>query len=150
MNVRLTAAYKYMQRARSYLPNQRRGDTITVCFPVFSTRMVQGMTIKMLSGSPETLTKNISKGARTLLDEDASKNHGQDEGFETADCAGALMIFCGGLVMAIDDQMPSAVEALAHAVGHRDTMGLCCFGEQGMNNAREAMHGEMKARDMFC
>ena len=45
--------------------------------------------------------------------------------------------------MAIDDEMPSAVEALAHAVGHRDTMGLCCFGEQGMNNRREAIHGNL-------
>ena len=47
------------------------------------------------------------------------------------------------LVMAIDDEMPYAVEALAHAVGHKDTMGLCCFGEQGMNNQREAIHGNL-------
>ena len=42
------------------------------------------------------------------------------------------MIFCGGLVMAIDEQMPLAVEQLGTAVGENDVMGICCFGEQGM------------------
>jgi len=43
------------------------------------------------------------------------------------------MIFCGGLVMALDEDMALACETLAETVGHRDTMALCCFGEQGVN-----------------
>ena len=45
--------------------------------------------------------------------------------------------------MALDDEMPLAVEALADTVGFRDTMGICCFGEQGMNNLRQPMHGNL-------
>ena len=56
---------------------------------------------------------------------------------------GALNIFCGGLVMAIDDSMPIAAEQLAEAVGHNNTMGICCFGEQGMDHKRRACHGNL-------
>ena len=45
--------------------------------------------------------------------------------------------------MALDDEMPLAVEALGATVGQRDTMGICCFGEQGMNNLRRPMHGNL-------
>ena len=45
--------------------------------------------------------------------------------------------------MAIDDEMPLACEELAGVVHHKDTMGICCFGEQGMNSSREAMHGNL-------
>jgi len=103
-----------------------------------------GMQVYMLSGSVDTVTKKISSCARELLLNDGSRNGGSEKSaFNVDDCVGALMIFCGGLVMAIDSEMPVAVEALAHAVGQEDTMGICCFGEQGMNNRNEAMHGNL-------
>ena len=51
------------------------------------------------------------------------------------------MIFCGDLVMAIDESM--AVEELADVVSHNNTMDLCCFGKQGMNHKRQACHGSL-------
>jgi hypothetical protein len=61
----------------------------------------------------------------------------------TAAGIGALMIFCGGMVMAIDDEMPLACEELAGVVHHKDTMGICCFGEQGMGADRKVEHGNL-------
>ena len=63
--------------------------------------------------------------------------------FETEDVIGALSIFCGGLVMAIDERMPMASEQLFDAVGHSTMMGICCFGEQGMNRHASAIHGDL-------
>ena len=31
----------------------------------------------------------------------------------------------------------------AEAVGHHNTMGICCFGEQGMDHKRRACHGNL-------
>ena len=39
--------------------------------------------------------------------------------------------------------VPLAAEQLAEVVGHNNTMGICCFGEQGMNNSRKAIHGNL-------
>mmetsp|Transcript_31964 Transcript_31964/g.55006 ORF Transcript_31964/g.55006 Transcript_31964/m.55006 type:complete len:153 (+) Transcript_31964:3-461(+) len=98
----------------------------------------------MLSGSAETLGKKISASARVLLESDMGDSpDSRTVPFTTETCVGAFMIFCGGLVMAIDDEMPLAVEALAETVGQSDTMGICCFGEQGMNNLRKPMHGNL-------
>ena len=40
--------------------------------------------------------------------------------------------------MAIDDMMPIVAEELADVVGQSNTMGICCFGEQGMDQSRTA------------
>mmetsp|Transcript_55601 Transcript_55601/g.148300 ORF Transcript_55601/g.148300 Transcript_55601/m.148300 type:complete len:654 (-) Transcript_55601:255-2216(-) len=93
-----------------------------------------GMEIAMLTAAPETLAKKISQSARQLLDLDLEMSVG--------DCVGALMIFCGGLVMAIDTMMPMATEQLSAVVGHKSTMGICCFGEQGMSAGR-VVHGNL-------
>ena len=54
--------------------------------------------------------------------------------------------------MAIDDDMPLVCERLADAVGYRDHLGLCCFGEQGAirqldgattPGSAEALHGNL-------
>eukprot|EP00966_Prymnesium_polylepis_P236307 5464945-Prymnesium_polylepis.1 len=63
--------------------------------------------------------------------------------FGVTDVVGSFNIFCGGLVMAIDDQMPLAAEQLADVVGQNNTMGICCFGEQGMDPSGRAIHGNL-------
>eukprot|EP00928_Gymnodinium_smaydae_P007926 TRINITY_DN12837_c0_g1_i1.p1 TRINITY_DN12837_c0_g1~~TRINITY_DN12837_c0_g1_i1.p1 ORF type:complete len:157 (+),score=25.39 TRINITY_DN12837_c0_g1_i1:62-472(+) len=98
------------------------------------------MEVTMLDAAPESLAKLISKSAKGLIT-DASG--GDASAFEPSEVVGALMIFCGGLVMAINDSMPMAAEQLAKAVGHNNTMGICCFGEQGMNHKRQACHGNL-------
>ena len=62
---------------------------------------------------------------------------------EPHEVIGALNIFCGGLVMAINDSMQEATDELSKALGHHNTMGICCFGEQGMDHQRRACHGNL-------
>ena len=45
--------------------------------------------------------------------------------------------------MAIDGAMPIAAEQLAEGVCHNNVMGICCFGEQGMNHRRQPTHGNL-------
>jgi len=72
----------------------------------------------------------------------------EKETFDLTDIAGALMIFCGGLVMALEDHMPTAAESLAQAVGHSNIMAICCFGEQGMITQKKAVHGNLMFRSL--
>ena len=58
-------------------------------------------------------------------------------------CIGSLMIFCGGLVMAIDDEMPLAAEELSTMVDFADSLGFTCFGEQGLDSQRQPCHGNL-------
>ncbi len=106
----------------------------------------EGMQVVMLDAAPETMAKKISQSAKSLVADamDASAAAGGSSAkFETKDVVGALSIFCGGLVMAIDDKMPMAAEQLAEVLGHNNTMGVCCFGEQGMDHCRRATHGNL-------
>lgn len=98
------------------------------------------MKICMLDAAPETLAKKISTSARGLLSGDDASSAAA---IEVDDVVGSLNIFCGGLTMAIDDMMPIAAEQLAEVVGHNNTLGICCFGEQGMDAGRRPIHGNL-------
>ena len=97
----------------------------------------------MLDAAPESLAKLISTSAKGLITDAMGMSGGDASAFEPHEVIGALNIFCGGLVMAIDDSMPSAAEQLGQAIGHKNTMGICCFGEQGMDHKRRACHGNL-------
>ena len=97
----------------------------------------------MLNAAPESLAKLISSSAKGMITDAMGASGGDASAFEPHEITGALMIFCGGLVMAIDDAMPMAAEQLAEAMGHNNTMGVCCFGEQGMNHQRQPTHGNL-------
>ena len=45
--------------------------------------------------------------------------------------------------MALDDDMPIAAEELMSVVGHNDILGICCFGEQGMDHNLNPIHGNL-------
>jgi hypothetical protein len=102
-----------------------------------------GMEVTMLDAAPDTLTKLISTSTKGLITDAMGASGGDASAFEPDEVIGALNIFCGGLVMAIDDSMPIAAEQLGQALGHKATMGICCFGEQGMDHKRRACHGNL-------
>ena len=102
-----------------------------------------GMEVTMLDAAPESLAKLISRSAKGLITDAMGASGGDASAFEPHEVIGALNIFCGGLVMAIDDSMPVAAQQLAEVVGHNNAMGICCFGEQGMDNKRRACHGNL-------
>lgn len=88
-----------------------------------------GMDLTSLTCSPDDMLSHINDSAHQLLTKQAAANPGR--AVTRQNCIGALMIFCGGLVMAFDDDMPMAAEELLGIVGHKDNLGICCFGEQG-------------------
>ena len=105
------------------------------------------MELTMLDASPETMSKLIHESTRSLITSTASHRVTVSDdapGVAPEEVVGAFMIFCGGLVMAIDEAMPIAAEQLSAAVGHQNTMGICCFGEQGVGaSQKEACHGNL-------
>ena len=121
-----------------------------------------GMEIVMLAAAPESLARKVSQSALELLQSELvltakrrkrkadSHSITRSNSFQSNsavmhmdECIGSLMIFCGGMVMTIDDEMPLACEDLAGVVNHTDTMGICCFGEQGVGADRKAKHGNL-------
>jgi len=70
-----------------------------------------GMEVTMLDAAPESLAKLISTSAKGLITDAMGASGGDASAFEPHEVAGALTIFCGGLVMAIDDSMPIAAAA---------------------------------------
>jgi hypothetical protein len=100
-----------------------------------------GMNVTMLDAAPESLAKLIADAAKGMITD--SMGGGDATAFDPSEITGAFMIFCGGLVMAIDDSMPMAAEQLAEAMGQNNTMGVCCFGEQGMDDLRRPTHGNL-------
>lgn len=109
----------------------KQGGGITLFADVW-----EGMELVMLTATAERPIEHIPETAMALMRENGVPKSRQ--------CIGALMIFCGGLVMAIDDDMPIICEKLATLVGYRDHVGLCCFGEQGtMCCGGHASHGNL-------
>ena len=105
------------------------------CITLFAD-VKKGMKIQMMNATADTLIENIPESAMALMKQETT--HASNR------CIGALMIFCGGLVMAIDDDMPLVCERLAAMVGYQDHLGICCFGEQGkMLHDGVACHGNL-------
>ena len=95
------------------------------------------MKLELLSASADSLLEGIPESARKLMQSSLKMEI-------DSTCVGALMIFCGGLVMAIDDDMPLVCEKLASVVAYKDHVGFCCFGEQGrMASHSSAQHGNL-------
>jgi len=100
-------------------------------------KAANGMTIMMLKGTSETLAKNFSLNAQSLLPKSTP------DVSDAKNVVGALVFCCGRLALKMDDLMPVAVEQLSDVVGQNNVMGLCCFGTQGMNVEQQPVHGNL-------
>lgn len=56
--------------------------------------------------------------------------------------AGALVVYCGGCMLAVGEHMPRVVETIASALGSAPFLGCFTFGEQGFVLDRNA-HGNL-------
>eukprot|EP00966_Prymnesium_polylepis_P224908 5201919-Prymnesium_polylepis.1 len=103
---------------------------------IFSFASVEtGDQVQLLRTTKDSLANGVASAARTLL------NNSRE--FSADECIGALMIFCGGLVMTIDEQMPLAAEQLSSTIAHRNSLGLCTFGEDGRGASGAPTHGNL-------
>ena len=87
-----------------------------------------GTKLTLLKGEADSLVENILETSERLAPKE---------------CLGAFMILCGGLVMAMEEEIEGVYEELANVVVRAEALGMCAFGEQGPNCNRESMHGNL-------
>lgn len=61
----------------------------------------------------------------------------------TAPLAGALMVYCGGCMLAIRDRMDEVVASVAESLGGAPFLGVFSFGEQGETLDGDSAHGNL-------
>lgn len=57
--------------------------------------------------------------------------------------AGALMVYCGGCMLAVRDRMDEVQTSVNMALGETPWIGIFTFGEQGVPEGGEAEHGNL-------
>lgn len=86
------------------------------------TDISEGDVVHMMRGSPESLIKRAG-----LVVDDACAMGGWDAG----DSLGGLVIYCGGCMLHVRDQMDEVVDQIRHAMPGAPFLGAFTFGEQG-------------------
>lgn len=56
---------------------------------------------------------------------------------------GALVVYCGGMMLAVQDRLPEVQAQIAHALGEACFIGIFTFGEQGVVPGGQACHGNL-------
>ena len=105
--------------------------------------VAEGTKLTLLAAEAETLVNNICEVSSALVKSDAQKRLGVDASGAVEECLGAFMIFCGGLVKALQDDMEERWEELATRRGKREALGMCAFGEQGPRGHGNLMVGAL-------
>ncbi len=94
----------------------------------------EGDRIALMTGSVESL---ISRAGRVADSAMASQNWRKDE------VAGALVIYCAGCMLTVQEQMPQVVDGLNDHLGGVPFVGTYTFGEQGCFREGENYHGNL-------
>ena len=93
----------------------------------------QGETLHQMRGSPDSLATRAGRLARLVGDDDRL----------SGGIAGALVVFCGGSMLAMRDRMDEVVGGLRAALGAAPFLGVFSFGEQGTSLGGENLHGNL-------
>jgi len=86
------------------------------------TDISEGDVVHMMRGSPESLVKR----AGLVIDDACAMG-----GWAGADSLGGLVIYCGGCMLHVRDQMDEVVEEIRRAMPGAPFLGAFTFGEQG-------------------
>jgi len=93
-----------------------------------------GEQLTLMTGSADSLVRRAGRVA------DLAAKRG---GIATEDIAGALVIFCGGCMLAVRDQMDEVAAAVDQALGGAPSLGIFTFGEQGEVLGERNRHGNL-------
>lgn len=94
----------------------------------------QGETIRQMSGTADALINRSGQVAalsRAALDR------------KGADMSGALVVFCGGCMLAVQDRVDEVVDRVRDSVGDVPFLGVFTFGEQGRIPTGGNLHGNL-------
>lgn len=94
----------------------------------------EGDDIVLMHGSEQSLVSRAGRVATAAL---AGGSITPDE------CAGALVVYCAGCMLAIQDNMDAVAEEMTQALGGRPFLGMFTFGEQGCFVGGDNYHGNL-------
>jgi hypothetical protein len=98
------------------------------------TRAEPGERIVLMESTPKDLVYRVDK----ITDKALAGLPAQDMGI-----AGALIIYCAGCMLAVQDDMSEVVEQFHKALGEQPFLGLFTFGEQGCALLGENTHANL-------
>jgi len=96
--------------------------------------VTEGETMILMTGTLESLINRAGRVARAAL------NAGQ---LQTSELEGALVVYCAGCMLTIQDEMPRVAEVIGEALGEAPFLGTFTFGEQGCFVGGENHHGNL-------
>ena len=93
-----------------------------------------GDTLTLMAGAPAQLTQRAGKVAALAAD---SGN------LAPKDVAGALLVYCGGCMLAVQDRLEEVSDGVVEALPDVPFLGVYTFGEQGMVMGGRNRHGNL-------
>lgn len=93
-----------------------------------------GDALTLMSGAPDQLTRRAGKVA--ALAAEASD-------MEPSEIAGALMVYCGGCMLAVQDSLSDVTNGVVEALPGVPFLGIFTFGEQGVALDGRNRHGNL-------
>ncbi len=94
----------------------------------------EGDKLTLMSGAPDQLTQRAGKVAALAA---------QTGNMRPDDIAGALMVYCGGCMLAVKDQLNDVTSGVCSALPDVPFLGVFTFGEQGVVLDGNNRHGNL-------
>jgi len=94
----------------------------------------EGDELTLMHGSEQSLVSRAGRVATAAL---------VGGGIEPDQCAGALVVYCAGCMLAVQENMDAVAEEMNQALGGRPFLGMFTFGEQGCFTGGDNYHGNL-------
>lgn len=94
----------------------------------------EGDTLTLMNGAPDQLTQRAGKVAALAA---------QSGDLQAGDIAGALMVYCGGCMLAVRDRLDEVSDGVCSALPGVPFLGVYTFGEQGKVMGGRNRHGNL-------
>jgi len=98
------------------------------------TNIAAGDTVILMEGSPESLQSRAGRVAASAV---------RNARLRPSQVSGALVVFCGGCMLAIQEHMDAVRKGLISALGPVPFLTLFTFGEQGCFPQSGNLHGNL-------
>lgn len=92
----------------------------------------QDETLWLMNGTADSLVARAGRVAESSR-----------EGLDGARVSGALVVYCGGCMLAVQNRMSEVAQSVAEALDGAPFIGVFTFGEQGMPLGSETRHGNL-------
>jgi len=93
-----------------------------------------GQEILLMKGTQESLVSRAGRTASSAL---------RTERISTEQISGALVVYCAGCMLTVQEQMPQVAAEIREALGGNPFLGTFTFGEQGCFIRGENRHGNL-------